>query len=179
MSVVDSPSRIATAYQDPNYLPFYFHLGRVVRPEKSFFVGLELGLQIGCVFQGCESPASATCVQPPPDHFYSPRMALSNIKSASKGRASISVHMGSVGEYKDSSFPKESFDLAAILVSMPSDSLMDSMDICWSLLKAEGLLVVDFLDEKRSVLVFSDFCKARGLDFGLLKTRYGAGIAGR
>jgi hypothetical protein len=179
MSVVDSPSKTATVYQDPNYLPFYFHLGRVASPRSVLCVGLDLGLQIGCLLQGCGDPKGALCVQPSSGGFYSPRMALSNIRSTVGRRFPVSVHVGDVGDGALRVDLDKKFDMAMIVAPMPVDSMMNSMDLCWSALNYDGTLVVDLLEGSKAGLIFGDFCKARGLEFRVLKTRYGTGIAGR
>lgn len=179
MSVVDSPSKAATAYQDPNYLPFYFHIGRVASPRKVFCVGFDLGLQMGCLLQGCENPFGAFCVQPATDGFYAPRIALSNVRSTAGRHFPISIHVGKVTDDPVLKAIDGKFDMSMIVASMSVDSLMESIDICWSALSYEGLIVVDLLYERSNELIFCDFCKSKGLDFRVLKTRYGTGIAGR
>lgn len=179
MSVVDSPSKAATAYQDPNYLPFYFHLGRVVDPASVFCIGAEIGLQVGCLLEGCGNPRSATCLQPPSDSFFPSRLALSNIRSAAGRRFPVSLHSGDLNEFVARAVGGERFDLAMVVVPMPVDLMMDSMDLCWSVLVEDGLMVVDMLDEGRAGPVFADFCRARNLKSAVVKTRYGTGIAGR
>lgn len=179
MSVVDSPSRTATVYQDSNYLPFYFHLGRALAPKDVLCVGLETGIQLGCLLKGCPAPRSATCVQPSDGSFYSPRVALSNIRFATSKGFPVSVHVGSAGDAAMDGTRTKRFGLCMIVSHLPVDSLMDTMDFCWSVVGEGGLLVVDMLDEGRTGVVFSDFCRARSLPHRTLKTRYGTGIAGR
>lgn len=179
MSVVDSPSKAATAYQDSNYLPFYFHMGRVASPRKIFCVGFGLGLQLGCLLQGCEGASEAFCVQPASEGLYAPRIALSNIKSTAGRHFPISVHVGDVADEPVRAVLDGKFDMAIMVSPMPVDSMMDSIELCWSGLSYEGILVVDFLDERSNELIFRDFCKSKGLECRVLKTRYGTGIAGR
>lgn len=179
MSVIDQPSRTVTIYEDSNYLPFYFHLGRATNPRDIFCFGAEIGLQVGCLLKGCGDPRSAFCFQPPGRGPYSPRVAISNVKSATRKNFPISIHVGVAGEDAIPQAKRGCFDLSMIVVPLPVDSLMDSMDLCWSLLREEGTLVVDMLDEGKAGAIFFDFCRARGLRHRVLKTRYGTGIAGR
>lgn len=179
MSVVDSSSKTTSAYQDPNYLPFYFHLGRVLNPKSVFCLGPEIGLQVGCLLEGSSNSVSATCVQPPSDSFYPARLALSNIRFATSRRFPVSLHIGDLSGEVASKVVGERFDLAMIAIRMTVDAAMDSMAFCWSLLGEDGVMVVDMLDEGKVGLVFEDFCRARNLDRAFVKTRYGTGIVGR
>jgi len=179
MSIVDDPTRMVTAYQDPNYLPFYFHLGRVLNPRRVFCIGAELGLQVACLLAGCSSPESVSCLQFPSERFYSPRMALSNIKSATNRHFPVSVVIAPLDGEPVSGLIGGGFDLSMVVVSMSVDALMDSMDICWSSVGDEGVMVVDMLVDQNSSAVFDDFCKSRNLSSRVLKTRYGTGIVAR
>lgn len=179
MSVVDDPTKMVTAYQDPNYLPFYFHLGRVLNPKRVLCVGADLGLQVACLLAGCSDPKSALCIQLPSERFYSPRMALSNIRSATNRYFPASVITAALdSEFLSGSLGK-GFDLSMIVVPMSVDSMMDSMDVCWSSVGDEGVMVVDMLADRKSSAVFEDFCSSRNLASRIIKTRYGTGIVGR
>jgi hypothetical protein len=179
MSIVDDPAKMATAYQDPNYLPFYFHLGRVLDPKRVFCVGAELGLQVACLLAGCSIPESALCLQPPSERFYSPRMALSNVRSATNRHFPVSVVTASLDSKPVSGLIGKGFDLSMIVVSMSVDALMDSMNICWSSVGDDGVMVVDMLIDRKSSAVFDDFCRSHNLSSRVLKTRYGTGIVSR
>lgn len=89
------------------------------------------------------------------------------------------MHIGNIGDEEVSAVGSEKFDLSMIVVPLSVDSLMDSMEFCWSITRDNGLMVVDMLDDKKTGIVFSDFCRARNLSHRVLKTRYGTGIAGR
>lgn len=179
MSILDDPIRTSSVYHDPNYLPFYFHLGRVLKPRSIFCLGAELGLQVGCLLEGCQDPQRVVCLQPPSEDTYSSRIAVSNIKFVAGKHFPISLGIGTINDDAAAAIKGYRFDLAMIVVSMPVDDLMESMDFCWSLLGDDGLMVVDMLDDRNAGVVFEDFCKGRSIDHRTLKTRYGTGIASR
>lgn len=174
---MDESSRSSGQYQDPNYLPFYYHLGRAFDPRRVFFIGLDLGLQVSCLLKGCGTPKSVHCVQPRTESFYSPRLAVSNVKYAAGRRFPIQVRVGD----PDDDFLRScaGVDMALVSHEMNSDSLMECMGLCWGLLAPGGHLCVDRLCHRDSRGVFRDFCKSRGCDSHVFDTRYGSGIAAR
>lgn len=179
MRVLDEASRHTGQYQDPRYLPFYYHFGRVFAPRRVFFVGLDIGLHLGCMLKGCPNPELAVCLQPVSESFYSPRIAISNARAAAGGRFPVSVHVGSIEEIGPSLHESQPFDAAAVTAEMQSDSLINAMELCWSRLSASGTMLVDRLSRRGSREVFEDFCKVKGASAAVFETRYGCGIVSR
>lgn len=177
MSLVSDESAMGPALQDPAYFPYYFHLGRVLSPSRLLCVGLDLGLQAGCVLQGCEFPKSIFAIQTTPSHPYSPRVAVSNIKKTTSRNFSVSVYIGDMGDASFPGFGALPFDLALITSYLPPDSMMNYLHQCWESLCDGGFISVDRLSQADSKDVFLDFCKSRSVDFRLFRTRYGSGIA--
>lgn len=177
MSLVNQDSSFGPSYQDPYYFPYYFHVGRVLNPARLLCVGLDLGLQAGCVLQGCEQPESIYAIQPPPDHPYSPRIAVANIKKVTGRGFSISIHVGSLGDSSFQGIVPSHFDLAFITIPLGVDAMMDHMHQCWDGLKDGGFISVDRLSNAYAEDIFRDFCKSRSVSFRLFGTRYGCGIA--
>lgn len=177
MRLLDESSRSSGQYQDPDYLPFYYHVARAFGPRRIFCLGLELGLHVSCLLKGCSDPDSAVCVQPPSESFYSPRLALSNIRSVSGRKFSALAHEGRLDDPTVQRAASGSFDLSMITVEAPSDLLMEFMDFSWSRLRAGGLLLVDRLVFGESEDVFDDFRRGRGADAMVFETRYRTGLA--
>lgn len=176
MRLIDESSRSSSQYQDPNYLPFYFHLGRVADPSDILCVGLDLGLQLSCLLKGCSSSKSAFCIQPPSDEFYSPRLALSNVRSVAGNRFPIELHVGRPHDHRPQEAVRKGFDIALITRAMPGDDLMDSMDFCWKCLVSGGIMVVDYLSHAEGDEIFRDFCLGRSAQHHLFQTRYSSGM---
>ena len=177
MSLVDQESSAGPSYQDPSYFPYYFHVGRVLNPARLLCVGLDLGLQAGCVLQGCESPELMSAIQPPPGHPYSPRIAVANIRKVTSRGFSISVHVGGLADPYFAGILPSYFDLAFVTSPLGADSMMDHMHQCWDGLKEGGFISVDRLSNVGAEDIFRDFCKSRSVPFRLFGTRYGCGIA--
>ncbi len=177
MSVVDETSRLTGQYQDPNYLPFYYHMGRVFRPSRVFCIGLDLGLHLSCLLKGCPEPKSAVSLQPPSDSFYSPRLAVLNIKSAAGRKFPFFTHSGLIQDQALSASLSSGVDAVIVTREMSSDPLMEALDFCWKRLAPEGFLALDHLSHRGSEQVFLDFCKSKGAEWSFFKTRYKMGIA--
>jgi hypothetical protein len=140
-------------------------------------LGFDLGLQAACLLKGCDAPESAHCVQPRSESFYSPRLAVSNVRAAAGRRFPLQVRVGEPdGDFLRSC---EGVDMAVVTQEMNSDALMECMGLCWGLLAPGGHLCVDRLCHRDSARVFRDFCKSRGCESSLFDTRYGSGIAAR
>jgi len=171
MSLVGDESSMGPSHQDPAYFPYYFHLGRVLRPSRMLCVGFDLGLQAGCVLQGCDSPESMFAIQPSPSRPYSPRIAVSNVKHVAGRLFPLSVYLGDIGDESFPGLPPSSFDFA-----FATDPMMNHLHLCWESLSEGGFLSVDRLSESSSEDIFKDFCRARNVDFRLFPTRYRSGI---
>lgn len=156
MRLLDDLSRHTSQYQDPRYLPFYYHFGRVFAPRRLLFVGLDIGLHLACMLKGCSNPESASCIQPRPESFYSPRLAMSNARSAAGRKFPLGVYVGHLNDQGAKDISLGHFDAAAVTAEMASDSLMDALDFCWSRLSEGGFLCVDRLSRKGSREVFDD-----------------------
>lgn len=176
MRLIDESSRLSGQYQDPNYLPFYFHLGRVINPARIACVGFDLGLQLSCLLKGCSSPKLAFCLQGPSGDFYSPRLALSNIRSVAGNRFPVEVHVGRPHDQRPQDIIRAGVDMALITKGMPSDDLMESMDLCWGGLGSGGAMVVDYLSQGESEDIFRDFCAGRSVRYHIFRTRYLSGM---
>lgn len=179
MGLLDESSRLTGQYQDPRYLPFYYHICRVFSPRRILLIGLDIGLQLACMLKGCAEPERASCIQRPSESFYSPRLAISNAKAAAGRKFPIVVHVGNMNDRGAIESCSGLFEAAAITAEMPSDSLMDALDFCWSRLSEGGFICVDRLSKEGSREVFDDFCKVKGAANCFFETRYGCGIAVR
>jgi len=177
LSLIDDASRFSGQYQDPNYLPFYFHVGRALSPRRTMCFGLGIGLQMSCLLQGSPSSESAFCFQPPSSSFYSPRVALSNMNRSFQRRFPCSFSEGFPNDPRFVSENKGNFDLAILAEALPTDLMMDCLGSLLLLLSEGGHMVVDRLSDGKSHEVFLDFCKARGLPHRIFKTRYGSALA--
>lgn len=174
--LIDEGSRRSGQYLDPNYLPFYYYLSGLTSPRDILHIGLELGLPICCFLIGSKTAATATCFQRRISGFYSPRIALSNIKDAKGRKFPVEFHNGLIIDREMQDKMSGGFDLVMITEKSSPDELQESLDVTWEKLRLDGFLVVDHMSEKDRAMVFNNFCKAKDRPSANLQTRYGVSI---
>ena len=173
-------SRNTSAFTDPNYFPFYYHLGSLVPAENLMEIGFDLGLPSRCFLQGSKTVKSFFGFhESQNDVFYSDRMARGNIKDCFKGEIDSFSGRITDGAFLKS-LHKKKWDVVIIDVETGYDKHLTFLDLMWSNLSSNGLLVVDYLEKHESSRkAFDDFCKTRNREATLLPTRYGVGIIQR
>lgn len=178
LRLMDDSSRKSGQYQDPMYLPFYFHLSKFSTPKSILQIGLNLGLEICCYLQGNKNVDDFFAFQNSNGDFFSERLAFSNIRDISK-KIKINYYYGKIFDKKflDS---LSKVDLAIINEKSNFDQIKDSLSVCWDYLNLDGLLVLDYLNyDKKIKKMFLDFCKVQNREGVIFDTRYGTGIIQR
>lgn len=176
LRLIDEGSRRSGQYLDPNYLPFYYHLSGLIQPRDILHVGLDLGLPSCCFLLGSKSASGMTCLQRRSSVFYSPRMALSNIRDVKGRKFPIEFHHGSIIDEEMQRKMKGGFDLVLITERTTPDELQEVLDVAWDGLRTDGFVVADHMTDKERNRVFADFCRGEGVSFLEVPTRYGVSI---
>lgn len=177
LRLIDEQSRHSSQYQDPNYLPFYYHLSKFIHPKKILNVGLDLGLPLCCFLQGSLSAESVTCFQSLTDRFYSPRLAVSNIRDVKGRKFPIEFYHGSMLDQKMQQILSGGFDFILITENCDPDKMKDILEVCWQKISLDGYLVLDRTDSNKSFGdIFRDMCKSNNRDCQSINTRYGSFI---
>lgn len=169
LRMLDEDSRKTGQYQDPNYLPFYYHLSKFFSPKSVLNVGLDLGLPICCFLAGGPRPEGVFLFQRRSEAFYSPRIALSNVRDVMP-KASPVYHNGLISDETLARFA--GLDMVLVTGRYDCDEVREILDTCWGLLNLDGVLVLDHSHGKNSD-VFSSFCKAQNRPHVMFDTRYG------
>lgn len=178
--LIEESSRLSSAYTDPRYLPFYYHLGKLVSPVNVVEFGFRLGLAGSCFLRSCGSVQKYLAVQEPDKgQFYSPRLGRANVKDRYKKE--LNVHHGLIS---DNNFLNNiglvRWDLALICDEVGYDRNMSYLDLLWGRLASGGLIVMDHLSKHEPARKsFSDFALANNREPVFIKTRYGVGIIQR
>ena len=177
LSLINQYSRKSSQYQDPNYLPFYYYLSRVISPISIVHVGFDLALPSCCFLQGSDSAKSILGLQVSADVFYSPRLAFSNIKKIKGKKFDIDYYCGKMEDVDFINKLQKNFDLFLITERVGAEKINEFLDICWEYLNLDGHIVVDHTkSDKDTGSVFKSFCKGKNRSFIEFDTRYGSGI---
>lgn len=177
LRLIDSESRKSSQYQDPNYLPFYYYLGKSIFPKSIFHVGFNLGLPSCCFLQGCSSVERMLCFQRKNKEFYSPKLGLSNIKDIRGKKFNVDFYYGDLFDEECVAKMKSGFDLILITEKLNNDQINETLDICWENLNFDGFLVVDHVNSNKQVGdIFKGFSKGKNRNFEIFDTRYGTSV---
>lgn len=177
---IDEKSRQTSAYSDPRYMPFYYHLGSLIRPATMVEIGLRLGLVAACFHRSCKSVEHYLAVQEPSkDEFYSPRLAKANVRDQYKKQ--LNLHLGLITDNNFlNSLEARRWDLAVVDDEVAYDRHMAYLDALWGRMSVDGLIVVDHLQRHEPARQsFLDFARTRNREPVILNTRYGVGIIQR
>lgn len=177
LRLVDEDSRKSSQYNDPNYLPFYYHISKFIQPSRMLQIGLGLGLQACCFLQGAKSVKSLLALQRPVKGFYSPRLALSNLRDVKNKDLVVEYYYGEILDEVFINRMRVGFDLVLVTEKSHGDQAQETLEICWEHLKLDGCIIIDYVESNRDIgEVFRDFCKAKNRECVLFKTRYGTGM---
>lgn len=174
--LVNESDRKAPSYADPKFVPFYYHLGKHLKPKRVVEINLGLGLFSASFFKSCKDTVEFLALQEQGKEFYSARMGRKNVQSNFKGE--IHIHVGDVldNEFTEIFLPKM-WDLALISVETGFDKHMLYLDFVWPQISHDGVIVMDFLTKHTPGReAFLAFCKGHNKEPVLFETRYGVGI---
>lgn len=176
LRLISEDSRKSSQYQDPNYLPFYYYLSKFIFPKNIVHIGLDLALPSCCFLQGSKTVESILCFQKKKENFYSPRLAISNIKDVKGKKFEIDYYFGNINDVEFVKKLEKNFDFFLITEKFNNDEINELLDMCWQYLSLDGFIVVDHVGEKSKKEIFSSFCKGKNRDFLKFDTRYGIGL---
>lgn len=177
LRVVDEDTRKASAYVDSSYIPFYYYLGKYVKPKNLLEIGVNLGFFTCAFFKSCRTVENYLAYQEDNDEFYSKRLMLGNIKDNHKNN--FDFHYG---KFNDTEFLEKirakKWDLAFINEEKFYDKYAFVLDTVWDNLSENGMLVMEnVISLSASRDAFANFCKNK--NSLIFKTRYGTGIVAK
>lgn len=172
--LIDEKSRNSPAFDDPRYLPVYYKIGQELQPRKVLEIGFELGLKAACLLLGSQQTESYVGFQNQPEEFYASRLGKSNVKAVYN--KSLDVIVGDLTDL-ETNIKTKSFDMA-ILGDRNLSDIRPWLSLIWDQVENEGLIIVDYIEEKRRS-EFLLFCNTKNREPFLLETRYGLAILKR
>lgn len=176
MRLIDEDSRKSAPYADPNYCPFYFHLGKYFKAEKVLEFGFTLGLLSASYFTSCKDSKYFLGFLEKKEEFFSVRLGRANIRLKFKGDADFYV-----GNLHDQifldKFSPNSWDLTILNDESVYDKHLEYLDAVWPYVSEGGLVVSEYIDRHEPAKdAFFAFCESKNRQPVVFATRYGTGI---
>lgn len=173
---IDPNSRKSTSYTDPLFVPVYYYLGKHLKPKSLLEIGFWLGLFSGCFHKSCDTVETMTAFQRKTDDYYSPRLAIKNVKDNYRGEFDMYT-----GEFLDEIFQQKlkarEWELVFVNEQLFYDEHKAVLEAAWSVMPLGGVIVVDYLDlHQPSREALESFCRVKNTTFSKFTTRYGLGI---
>ena len=169
--LIQEADRQSGAYQDPNWLPFYYHLGKYIKGDSLMEIGFSLGLPSCCFMQRQQISRFLKKKKKVKDEKFYPNLGLANIRQF---KVVPEFHLGELEEIEDQL--EKGWDIFLVGEKISHDLMRNHLDILWNHLNSDGFMIVDYLSDKSTNEAFSAFCKISNREPVLFDTRYGIGI---
>lgn len=169
LSFIDENSRKTAAYVDPNYTPFYYHLGKFIKPKSFLSFNFNLGLLESCFLKSCQTVDYFYGFHQETKDYYSKRMGIYNLKFKKDKKVYI-------GDFRDNNFcssVETSWDFILINDEKSYDRCLEYLEFVWPYLNENGVITVENTYKTDSFKNFSESVNRESLIFN---TRYGTGI---
>ena len=173
---VDENSRKTPAYHDPLYSPFYFHLGKYIKPKTVFSWNFSLGFLEKCFFMSNKETEYFMAFRNKDDVYFSPRMGSYNVKKCYKN----DFYFLNDSIYSDelhSKLTSKKWECFFITDQNSYDDLLYMLELSWENINENGIIVVEYVkDLKKMKNAFYAFAKNYDTEPIVYNTRYGTGI---
>jgi hypothetical protein len=175
--LIDENSRRSPSYSDPLYVPFYYHLGKFIKPKSVLSLSFNLGLLEKCFFMSClETEYFLAFHQTDENVYFSNRMGFYNIRKSYKKDFDFFT-----GDMKNDDFHdrigKRKWDAIFINEEKNYDYILYMLEISWEYLSDDGCIIIDnALDLKPVKQAYLAFADSVGVKPNFFETRYGTGI---
>lgn len=174
---IDENSRKTPAYGDYMYAPFYYHLGKFVKPKNVFSWNFTLGFLEKCFFMSCKETETFFSFRKKDENLYfSPRMGSYNVKKSFKKE--FDFYHGSIHDDEiNDKITSQKWDCFFITDENSYDDLLYYLDISWKNMADDGIIVVEYIkDLKKMKNAFYAFAESVEKEPIIYNTRYGTGI---
>jgi hypothetical protein len=174
--VIDEDSRKTAAYLDHRYAPFYYHLGKHIKPENVMEIGFNLGLLSSSFFCSCKTAKLFFGFKEKFQEFNSFRIGSSNIKRKFKGKSDF--YAGNVYDREFSEIISSvNWDLIFVNEETTYDKHLTYLDSVWTYVGEYGIIVADYIERHKPAKdAFFAFCESKNRKPVVFKTRYGTGL---
>lgn len=170
--LINENDRKTSAYTDPNYIPFYYHLGKIIQPKNVLEIGLRLGLTATAFTRSCLSVEHYLALQESrPDIYYSARLAKANIRDHFKGN--LSIHVGSItDDIFVNMMESRRWDSIIINDEFGFDQHLLFLEMIYPHVELGGWVICDYMSHKPAAKAWEGFCKSKNRTPEYFDTRY-------
>lgn len=175
LSIINEEDRKSSVYVDSNYIPFYYYLGKYLKPKKVLELGVNLGY-ISCAFLTSSTDVTDyLAYQELTNEFYPNKIVVKNIKKIFKNNLGLFV-----GKFSDSNFQNLldcGWDLIIFNEEKFYDKYLYQLDFLWEKMNKNGFLIMEkVLSNTPAKDAFNSFCLSKNIENLIFSTRYGTGI---
>ena len=176
LKFIDESSRNASSYHDKKFVPFYYHLGKVIQPENMLELGFNLGLLSSCFLKSCKTVVNYLGFQEVKTTYFSPRLGVSNIKFNYKKY--LDYYIGNVFDPLFSEKVSEKlWDFVIINEEEGFDKCLQRLDYVWPNLAINSIVVVEYVNKNKAAKeAFISFCESKNKKSFIFDTRFGTGM---
>lgn len=173
--LLDENSKKSSSYNDKKYIPFYYHLGKYIKPINMLEIGIDLGFTSSCFLKSCKTVEYVLGFQPKANIYWNKNFYISNIKKNYKKKIDFYY-----GDFLDRNFIDlldiKKFDIAIINIKDNYDKLFTLCDLIYLNLNKEGYIVIDFIKNKKNEEIFFNIANGYKKEYKVFSTRYGTGV---
>lgn len=167
----------ASLLNDPTFMPFYYYLGTLIKDTDNLFeIGFDLGLPSCCFMSGSKNVKNFLAFRKKDKIFHAKRLGVSNVHNTLRKKFNLWV-----GEESDPELIKSvlSFKWNCVIIcdELASENTHKAyLDLIWSQISDNGIVVVDFLKQESVNKAYTGFCKIHNRDPFVLNTFRGTGL---
>lgn len=173
--LLDESSKRSLSYNDRRYIPFYYYLGKYIKPINVLEIGIDLGFISSCFLKSCKTVEYVLGFQPKTKNNWNKNFYLSNIKRNYNKKLEFYY-----GDFLDKNFlekiENKKFDLAIINIQDSYDKLFTLCDLIYLNLNKNGYLVMDFIKNKKNEEIFFNIANGYKKEYKVFSTRYKTGV---
>ncbi len=176
MRLSNESMRHSIEYTDPTHLPFYYHLGKDLAPEKLLEFGFGEGILSGCLLLSCKTVKEFLAFQSAKGQEYSARLGRANVKDCYD--QAFDIHVGSVDDVEFlERLQAKRWDVILMHESLAYNDCMSRLRLAWANISADGLIIMDRINyDKSTGQAYYDFCKVSNRNPVTCNSKYGVGL---
>lgn len=174
LRVFNEEDRLTSAYTDPKHAPFYYYLGKRIKPKRIAEINFGLGFFTCCFLKGCSTVEDVLLFQETtPNNDY--KLGIKNVQDVFGKKPKF--YVGKPLDKEFESLFKGSWDAIFINGRNSYDWHLSMMETAWQRLNLDGYLVVaEAIVHENAAKAYSNFCTIHNKERLILPTKYGTGL---